>query len=126
LLLALALQKTVAMVRTLLVLSMLLVNVPSCSADEDLGCEAKTPEPGKGCYEIDEPEWNPRGPAQVTTRQMRNVPPVGSVRPPPDCSVCSPRSAPSPVASETSPELPYYLMSNACLIAALRTPRELP
>lgn len=63
-----------------------------------------------GCYKVGEPEY----------AAMQNLlkPPVGSVKPPPDCSVCSPLSRPSAPAFFTSSprELPQYLMSTECLV----------
>lgn len=64
------------------------------------------PKKGAGCYTIGEPEfretWN------------RRYPPSGSVKPPPDCSVCSPLSRPQ-ASAPALPGIPQYLMSEPCL-----------
>ena len=80
----------------------------------ELGRDSSTddcfPKDATGCYDVVDPEWG----------EAMNVlqPPSGSVRPPPDCSICSPLSRPEPSASGmlSSDALPDYLMSDACII----------
>jgi hypothetical protein len=118
------------MLRALPLLVLVLVAAPACCAERGAvrDCGAKGEAPGKSCYEIDEPRWNPRGLQEVQTREMRNIAPVGSVRPPPDCSVGSPGALPAAATSQTSPghELPPYLMSDACLISAKSSRSAVP
>jgi hypothetical protein len=66
---------------------------------------------GGGCYTIDEPEFR--------ETWLRRYPPSGSVKPPPDCSVCSPLSRPT-ASTPASPDIPPYLMSEPCLTEHLR------
>jgi hypothetical protein len=84
---------------------------------EPLACEPRCGPPtecvpkedGSGCYEIDEPEW----------REAWSLmdPPTDDVKPPPDCSVCSPLSRPTVPVSKTRPRmLPPFLLSDDCLI----------
>jgi hypothetical protein len=70
---------------------------------------------GVDCLQIDDPAWREHW-DQVD-------PPVGSVRPPPDCTVCSPLSRPVARAARTPSrqELPEYLMSDACLLDHMRS-----
>src|SRR5687768_4705541 len=88
----------------------------ACSpASAPLYCEVE-PRKHTHCHDIDEPQWE----EAIGER----APPVGSVGPPPDCSVPSPRSIPSTPASPTSSSaLPEYFLSESCLFERLRTHR---
>jgi len=72
------------------------------------------PKNNANCYDAVDREW---GEAQNWSR-----PPTGSIRPPPDCSVCSTLSQPTVLPSPllNSEPLPAYLLSDACLIDHVR------
>jgi hypothetical protein len=70
---------------------------------------------GVDCQQINDPVWR--------DRWNQVAPPAGSVRPPPDCTVCSPLSRPvaRAVRKPSRRELPDYLMSDACLLDHMRS-----
>ena len=70
---------------------------------------------GKGCFQIDDPEWK--------DAWNLSEPPAGSVRPPPSCAICSPLSSPNAPTrpARRATDLPKYLMSQSCLLDHLRT-----
>jgi hypothetical protein len=104
--------------RPLLVLCLGLSSVLSACCDSD-HVQACTPKQGGVCDEVDEPTW--------AEQENLDHPPVsGPLRPPPDCTVCSPLSRPAePPTRRTLPStLPQYLMSDECLMDHLRQQSE--